>query len=575
MSIFAKLKPSFWDSGGKLKPVGQSYFDFRRIWKRAVMLMLGVAFIPLMALAYFDYQVTLKDSEKEIVLRTDRLVSNTKRGVSFFLEERKLALQFIVEDNNFSQLNDDSRLQNILDGLGKTIGGFADLGLFDATGRQVKYIGPYNLQGINYSQEQWFRAVVASGSYISDVYLGFREEPHLVIAVKKETADGSFFVLRTTLNTAAFNLQMAHVKESGFGESFLVNHEGVIQTPSVSYGRVLEKFPLSIPPFSEESRSLKIKDSRDEAIYMGYAYIPNTPFILLVIGKQKNLLGSWRNTRSIINIFLLVSVVLTIVVVHWLATSLVSDIHRADKERIVAMQEASQANKLASIGRLAAGIAHEINNPLAIINEKAGLLQDILKQPAAFNGVPDDRLVRTVDSIQRSVKRCAGITHRLLDFARPGENKIQQVVLLEVVEEILEFFHKDAEHRDITLLLNFDSDLPLITSDRGKLQQIFLNLINNALAALTKGGQLSISAKKKDQHLLITVADNGHGISDDDLKRIFEPFFSTKTLKGGTGLGLSITYGLVNELGGSIRVESTLHVGTTFTITLPLDCRST
>ncbi len=533
--------------------------------------MLCVALVPLMALAFFDHRVTQTHSETEAVLRTERLVSNTKRTVSFFLEERKQALQFIVEEFSFTELNNDNRLTSLLKSLSQAIGGYTDIGLFDQSGEHIRYIGPYDLKGRNYLQEQWFQEVVDAGSYVSDVYHGFREEPHMVIAVKKELADGSFFVLRSTVNTERFNEQLRHVKDSGFGDCFLVNSEGVIQTPSLFYGKVLGHLPFSVPDHSADVQTTMTFDQNGQAIIMGYTAIANTPFILLVIGKTEVLMNSWQNTRTTVIIFLVLCVLLIAIIIHWLATSLVNDIYRADKERLVALHEAAQTSKLASVGQLSAGIAHEINNPLAIINEKAGLLCDILEQRGK-NEPLTESLLKSINAIQRAVARCANITHRLLDFARPSDNQYQAVDLSNVIEGVIEFFVKDAEHRAISITVHKDENLPLIRSDRGKLQQILLNLINNAFGAMANEGHLTVSATREEENIMITVEDDGHGIAEDDIKRIFEPFFSTKTLKGGTGLGLSITYGLVNELQGKIQVESTVGVGTKFRVTLPLQC---
>jgi signal transduction histidine kinase len=218
---------------------------------------------------------------------------------------------------------------------------------------------------------------------------------------------------------------------------------------------------------------------------------------------------------------------------------------------------------------LAAGVAHEINNPLAIINEKAGLLKDLFSLREEF--AKDKNLIASVDSIISSVGRCGRITKRLLRFARHMEVNIQAFDLGEVIREVLGFVTKEAEYRSITVSIKVTDNIPHMKSDRGKLQQILLNLVNNAFAAMTDNGHLEITAEAKDKdYVSITVADDGSGIPEEDLRRVFEPFFSTKTGKGGTGLGLSITYGLVQELGGEITVQSEVGEGTTFKIILPL-----
>jgi len=241
---------------------------------------------------------------------------------------------------------------------------------------------------------------------------------------------------------------------------------------------------------------------------------------------------------------------------------------------VTALHQVEYANKLASIGRLAAGVAHEINNPLAIINEKAGLITDLLKtQPESQLRT---RLIQQTDVISDSVQRCAAITRRLLGFARHMDVSIGDVNLEEVIKSVLSFLRNEAQHRAINIDINVPPDIPVFKSDRGKLQQIFLNLINNAFAALEDGGNLTIEAKRtSNDSLTVSVIDDGCGIPPEDLKLVFEPFFSTKTKKGGTGLGLSITYGLVQEIGGSIDVISHVDEGTRFNIVLPLKPETT
>jgi signal transduction histidine kinase len=291
----------------------------------------------------------------------------------------------------------------------------------------------------------------------------------------------------------------------------------------------------------------------------------------LIIAKEKNeMMKSWNKTRIEILIFLSVGILIVMVGVVGFATFFVNNIYIADQRRIKTLHQVEYANKLASIGRLAAGVAHEINNPLAIINEKSGLIKDIFLFSDTY--AKDEKLIGLVDSIHSSVARCGAITKQLLSFARHMDFSFQPVNLKKVISEVIGFLGKEAEYRNIKITINVSEEIPPFESDRGKLQQIFLNLVNNSFAAMTDGGNLDITAVlQKNQHIRVTVTDTGCGISEKDLKKIFEPFFSTRTKVGGTGLGLSITYSLVQEIGGTIDVTSTVNVGTQFVITLPLN----
>lgn len=569
MSILDRIKPVFWDY--KAKEIGpfKRLFNFQRLWRTSALLMSIVAIVPLLALAYFDCVATKKDAEIEISLRTARVVSNTKRTVSFFLEERKAALDFLVLTNSFNEINDKKQLTRILGSLRQSIGGFTDLGVIDAKGIQVKYVGPFDLEGKDYSEEEWFVETMASGVHISEVFLGFREIPHLVIAVRQALDDGGYYVLRTTIDTDRFNQLLSGLSLSGNGDSFLINRDGAVQTPSLYHGNVLDVLPGVVPDYSEHTEVREQVDSDGRHVILGYAYIPESPFILMVISQKDELMDPWYQTRRVIYGLVAFSVVLILFVAHGVSLWLVNDIFIADQRRIHALREVEHTSKLASIGRLSAGVAHEINNPLAIINEKAGLIKDLFTFQKRYEA--DEKLLGLIDSIIFSVERCGAITKRLLAFARHLDVKIQSIHLAAVIEDVLGFLKKEAEYRSIAVTVDIPEDIPDFETDRGKVQQIFLNLVNNAFQAMKDGGHLDISANLDGMgYVSVTVVDDGSGIPAPDLKRIFEPFFSTKTKTGGTGLGLSITYGLVQELGGKIQVESELGKGTKFIISLPL-----
>ena len=572
MSMFGRLKPEFWDHGDTGQEPYKHLFNFRRIWKLTVLLTAGVALSPVISMAIFDYNVTHDAMESEIVLRTSRLVSNSRRTVSFFLTERKAAVDFIVHYQSFQKLNDPAALTELLEALQKAVAGFTDLGVIDASGRQRAYVGPFKLVGKDYSGQEWFEEVLARGVYISDVFLGYRQVPHLVIAVKHALPGGSFYVLRATVDTKRFNDLLSELEVSGEGDAFIVNHQGTIQTPTRWHGKVLEKMPLPVPDYSLGTRVLQYKGMGGAPLVVGYAYIAETPFILMIVKHWEELMRPWYKTRKELFAFLAASITVVLLVILGVATYLVNKLHDTDEKRVTTLHHMEYSDKMASIGRLAAGVAHEINNPLAIINEKAGLIHDMFMLKKEYAG--DQKLIGLVESVQSSVERCGAVTRRLLSFARHMDLEIQPIKFKELIEEVLGFLGKEAEYRGIKVNVEVWDRIPTINSDRGKLQQIFLNLFNNAFAAMADGGDLDIKVYRRSaESISVKVSDNGCGIREADLKRIFEPFFSTKKTKGGTGLGLSITYGLVRELGGDISVESEVGKGTTFTVSLPLEAK--
>jgi two-component system, NtrC family, sensor kinase len=567
MSYRSMFRPAFWDHADVAAGPYKHLFNFRRMWKSAVLLTAVVALVPLLFMAGVDYNVSQNAIESDIHYQTARLVSNARRSISFFLSERKSALNFIDKDNSYQVLSDPHRLAVLLDNLKKGFGGFTDLGVIDANGLQHTYVGPYALAGVNYSGQDWFQDLKESGVHISEVFLGFRQKAHLVVAVKHDLPDGRFYVLRASIDTEKFNDLLGEVEVSGQGDLFLVNRDGALQTPSRFFGNALQQVPLDVPAYAEKTQVIETR-MQTEPLIVGYAYIQETPFILMAVKKKAELMRPWNETRGKLIVFLLVSITVIACVVLGVSTYLVNQIFEADRRRVATLHRVEYANKMASLGRLSAGVAHEINNPLAIINEKAGLLKDVFTLQRRYT--EDLQLMAIADSILSSVERCARITRRLLGFARHSDAKPQVLEIGDVIQEVLGFLGKEAEYRSIAVSVDVAPQTPRLHGDRGRLQEIFLNLINNAFAALADGGHLDIRARSAEGGVIcVTVADTGCGIPAADINRIFEPFFSTKTERGGTGLGLSITYGLVQGLGGRISVESEVGKGTTFSVFLP------
>ena len=568
MSIVKKLKPAFWDHFDATH-MSPRHFSFRRKWKLIVIATSIVALTPLIIMTFIDFQLTRGTIASEVMVNTSRTVSSTWRSISFFLTERKTALNFIAQDNDYDRLRQSIRLETILSNLKVGIGGFEDIGLIDADGNVQAYAGPNDLAGANISREKCFQNVVKNGFYISE--MGHRSglSSRLVIAVKHALTDGGFFVLRSALDGTLLHGILMQVETGKMDDMFIVNQEGVLQTPSLFYGALFEKISLPVPEPAEGTNLVEARGRGGQPVFLGYAYIPDTSLILMLVRPKSEMMALWYKPRMKLIGFLVLSIIAVLVAILGTATYLVNRIHAADKERMEILHKVEYTNKLASLGRLASGVAHEINNPLEIINQKVGLINDLFTLREDY--AADDKLMELIKATLSSVERAGSITRRLLNFARHMDTDIGPFDFAEMVKDLLTFLEKEAEFRRIEIHVDLPEKKLEMESDQGNLQQVFLNLINNAFAAMDKGGRLDIVVKEQGaEHLTIIVADNGHGISQGDLKHIFEPFFSTRSGRGGTGLGLSMTYGLVQEIGGEISVESKVGEGTRFIISLPL-----
>ncbi|MFW6004974.1 MAG: sensor histidine kinase [Desulfonatronovibrionaceae bacterium] len=563
--LLERIKPDFWDESKQLVEPG--LFNYRRIWKLTVLCVSLVSITPLVLLSVMDYNLSRKAVKSEASFPMLRLVSNTSLNVSTFLQEKESLLSFILKNNTYEKLQDSEHLNSLLADIRSSFGGFADLGVLDSRGIQISYAGPFDFQGKNYRSQKWFQKVVEKKVYVSNVFRGYRDEPHLVIALKKDLPGNNFFILRATIDIERFNRLIRSINIRPTSDAFLINTDGVLQTPSAYHGQILEKVDLPLDMLEPaDSEVLKLRDQSDKPFFLAYSFIENSPFIFLLVKPQKDLMQNWWKVRLELTGFMIISVTSILIVILSVATWLVSRIYDADIKRTNAVHKIEHTNKMASIGRLAAGVAHEINNPLAVINEKAGLLQDLFKYSEKY--AQDQKLSNIADSIIHSVERCSTITRRLLGFARHVDIEWQKVSIDKIIQDVLGFLDKEARYRDITVNVEIPGEVPRFVSDQGQLEQIFLNIINNAFAAVYDKGRIDVIIDWDDDYVRVKVKDNGCGISKENMKRIFEPFFTTKR-KQGTGLGLSITYGLVKKLGGELSVSSELGKGSEFVVSLP------
>jgi signal transduction histidine kinase len=564
--------PEFFHQDIKLLDPYMTFTDYRKIWTLGISVLIATALVPLLVVTIIHYRLLDKSVDSELRLRTERLASNAKRAITFFLEERLDALRFTVNEISYDRLTDPDHLEEILRNLKLGFGGLTDLSVIDRTGKQLAYAGPYNLEGRDYSNQRWFIECQQHNFYVSEIFRGYRHVPHIIIAAKSLREDGSFFFIRATLDTERLIRALQSYETGAHAHIFLVNRSGVIQTPAKQHGDIFQKMSLPVPVFSERTRVSIAKDDKGKTLIVGYAYIftqiADTPFILMVIKHKAGMMQVWHQLRSNINWFVGSGAFVILAVIIITCTLLVNKLFHADKAKAEAMALMEQSNQLASIGQLAAGVAHEINNPLALINETAGYVKDLFVLKERYRH--DDELIGYIDDILDAVERCGMITSQLLGFARKFEVKIQEVNLKEAISDVLVFHNKEASYRNIKVCVDVPEDMPPIKTDRAKLQQVLVNLVNNAFQALDDGCRLDIEASPAGNNKIrIAVSDNGCGIPEENLPKIFEPFFTTKKGSRGTGLGLAITYGLVKKLHGEITLKSKLDEGTTFTITLP------
>ena len=537
---------------------------FRRLVGRLVL----VTVLPLLVIGVANFYLFYSLNRSIVLEQHANFLRHHKESIQSFLGNLTGELGTIANQYSLDDLRAGD-LERVFAVIRQQAGVFTDVGIIDAGGDHLKYIGPYDLAGRNYSGTDWFKRVVTDGTYVSDVFLGFRGVPHFVIAVKR--IDGNtFWIVRATVNTDYFSRLVDATRIGRTGETFIVNSAGLLQTRT----RFADEL-LAPSQYADLTPHEGIRASTVDIAGTGYVYTTtwlDSPRWMLIFRQASADVFAPLKTAVVVGLAMCIAGVLggaALAVV--VARSQVRHIKKADLEKEALTRRLLVAGKTAAVGEMSAGLAHEINNPLATIDT----LQTWIRDLGQGSPVPEEDRLEILDSaakIGEQVQRCKVITQGLLKFARKSDAAREQVDLQRSVEEMLTILRTRARVEGVVI----DGDLeyvPPMVACPAHLQQVFVNLVNNAIDAVAgrPDGRVTVRTRFwEGTHAHLQVIDNGCGIPPEHLSSIFLPFFTTKEVGKGTGLGLAICYGLVHEMGGAISVESTVGAGTTFNVDLPL-----
>jgi two-component system NtrC family sensor kinase len=548
--------------------------------RNIVVIIISVSFIPLILVSSTIYYQFRTSYREKVYTHLKDLVKNHTRNIDSFLQEKLGDIRFVADSFGYDLLSNESVLQGRLAALQKDYGPvFVDLGVVDADGTQIAYAGPFKLDRAHYSDAEWFQQAMQHQYFISDVFLGLRGLPHFIVAVKT-SRNGRTWILRSTIDFVAFNTLVESIRLGKTGFAIILNKEGKLQTTPISkpsletiseksiYAEFLEN---PAPAVANKVRIAVKPDSSDQKTIFVASFLKNGDWLLVYQQHFSDAFADLNKAFTITTIMMLLGPLCIIIMAITLSKIIVNRIAAMDEEKQLMNEKVVETGKLASVGELAAGVAHEINNPVAIMVEEAGWMGDLLEEEEIQNSKNLAEFRRAIGQIQDQGRRCKQITQKLLSFARKTDGKVQDIEINEVLEELVALSAQRAKYALVTIQTEFHQNLPMLKLSLSELQQVFLNLINNALDAMeTKGGSLTIESRLDKDRVVVEIADTGMGIPEANLSRIFDPFFTTKPVGKGTGLGLSICYGIVDKMGGKIEVRSRVGHGTTFTVHLPV-----
>ena len=539
----------------------------------AVLLLALIITAPLIITGVVNLQQFRNAYTNKVSDELSVMIERHRVNVDSFLSDRLSDTRVIAREHPVERLREPEFLRRVLNLMREEYhGAFVDLGLVDSEGIQVAYAGPFNLQMANYSDAAWFQDVLENESIISDVFSGLRGSPHFIVATRRSVGDQSF-VVKATIDFEAFNALVGNLRIGSTGFAFIINRKGEFQT-SPHFEVALHQPPYS-DLLEDRIRSDRILVLEGEDVLGRKAIFTIAP---LKQGRwflcyQQETSDAFAELRQVQYFAITVSVVVCLIAIflsYLISRYLAQRLAQAHHERTIMTHQVMETGRLASIGELAAGIAHEINNPVAIMVQEAGWIDDLLADGAPISSDNLDEINRAVGQIRTQGDRCKEITYKLLSFARKTDPTVKDVQLNDVVSEVIGLTSQKTRYANVHIETELWPDLPIIHASASEVQQVLLNLVNNAIDAIERpGGSVKVSTRYEQDDVILEVKDTGKGIPEANLARIFDPFFTTKPVGQGTGLGLSICFGIVEKMGGKIAVQSEIDRGTTFTVFFP------
>ncbi len=562
----------------------------------AVHIMI-VSLVPLILASVIILYQFQGFSTKIVRARLSEQANRHRQEIDAFFARGIDDITLMFSHNKVLQLTDSGLLNKWLQTFqaGRDAG-FLALGLMDDKGQMISHAGvPLDNVQTDSSRENiasWFQAAMEHDTFVSDIFSGKKGQSFFILTARHQSR-GRSWLMWAMMDAGGFVGKLNELVPDNNAQILVLNSRGEPQAQTAGQVcRLSEKNYISL--FQKENRNpagtaqagiqwpnnpgnadpaviVETQTPAGERCIAAAVFLNTGDWLLVLQTEAAHAFEIRDGIRMMVLATLSVAALVIVLAAFFISGRLVKRFDRKTVDELVVTNQIVEAGKLASIGELAAGIAHEINNPLAIMVEEAGWIQDLLS-----DGIDNTKNLaefkRALQQILIQGERCRTITGKLLSFARENDSPVETVQLNACVCDAVDLLSQKLRYADIEVTVRLHPDLPAIRASVTEIQQVLINILQNAIWAMKKtGGHLQIVTSLENSHIFISITDSGPGIPAEKLQRVFDPFFTTKPVGEGTGLGLSICYGIIYKMGGRIDVESVAGKGTTFTIVLPVN----
>jgi len=528
---------------------------YRKVWKKVVIILIVASFLPLAVIGGGMYVYLARTIKQKTMEALQTQVVSHKKDIDSFLTERIIDLKLISENNSLSKMISPGTIEQVFSSFQYKLSYFQDLGVIGADGSHLAYTGPYNLKTKNYRNAFWFKSVMDQGVFVSDVFTGFRNDPHFIIAVRQNEGKNTW-ILRATIMSDLFDNIVTQMEGNRKGDAYLINSKGEFQTNPRKSGKLMMKSMVSPP---DRFKGVQVEE-KDSTITLT-TWLDTVPWLSVVSVDKRDVFEALRKVRNVSLFVVLLAGFIIVLAILFTTDSLVSMLEEKRKNKYRLDSRLRRTAFLASSMKLSKGVFSDLNDILSNIHVTATLMKE-QAGPANFG----DADLMTGQIFSEAI-RGKNLIDSFIRFTAPKDPVIMDVNIHMILNRMIVFLKTPLIEKNIEVITDFQEGLPSVRSDVAALRQVFLNLLLNASAVAGANSSIWISTFMKENSVTISVSDDGSGLGNADMEQIFNPQHLTK--RGDWGFGLAISRVIMERIGGTISVRNGEEHGLVFEIRVP------